>query len=1585
MQLESTEVVRRAQHDPQLIVRVRMLRPLQAPGEVTLSTQGQMLHSGPAPADTWTIDVPLVPNANIKVVVSEGDTERTTEFAFSTPDDRWVLHFIPGFHYDPVWWNTQAHYTETGYRMGDTVGPGLTLVREYLRKCFEDPDYTVALHQLPYLKTFLEAHPEDSAALRKHIHSGRCSIVGGTYNELSTTLISAEATARNAIYGTLFQTHLLNGDGHVWWQCDVFGHDPSFPSLMADTGHTAGAFARGPFHQWGAPRDQVNFPSEFYWMGPDGKQVLTHYMTGHYGYAYGKLATGSNWASKNSARRTAIIVEMFEDLKRPALTEHVLLPMHMDFIRPLENLGDVVRKWNEQVISPRAEMSTPQRYFDDLRSAIRDRNIRPPVITRDMNPVYTGCAVSFADLKTANRDAEVMLREAEIFATLACLHGASYPWRSIDRAWRQLLFNAHHDAVTGSMSDQVYVDVMYIYRDALEIATQVRDKALAYMNAHVVGLGGDGVVWNPGATPRRYGSGSSAVTVPACGFSHIRDGDQSDPLALQDGMIVLENDVVRAVIDPSRGGTITSLTDVRSRRELMRGPGNDLVVHDEYETLPGHGEGPWHLAPTGRRTSGATVAAQITTSNSTSVEMTARYAAFTRRMRYELQADGRLDMTTTIEDWAGSNKLLRVEFPIDLPGARPVYQTAAAVIGRPFARDIDTATDSWTLDQTCWQWVALGSTVVLEVVDDGDIVHRRALGVAEIVIGDDADNNIVDRAGQLAEALVKAGVTSTITRSSARRYGDLEYDSNLPDFRIAMGRTALTPNAGTTAQLRWTEQRDVPLLSVPHGHIGAVMASINGQQKIRVSLANASIEQRHIVADYSVALFNRGSVSAHISDDGTMGLNLMRSCTSWPAGVWIDKPARRLPDGASLETMHGSHTFRYALLPHRGDFREAALNRRGQDFNHPMVLTPPEIMTTRYGKTANSFVKIDPPGVLLTAMKPAGYPEAMWESPTKHGPRMVTAFRLWNGTGRPVDAKLEVRHLAAQKATRANLLEEPTGEELEVHERIITVPMQPNEMTTVLCLLQRARNDSGSLEVVDTAPAPSAYWLENLGEGVTGNGVLAVAPAGREVTLVDDHATMAIRVLNNDRRREAKVALSFTGPSDLQIELNPSTLTIPASGVGEATLHVTGTTASNASDGLIQISTSGSVTWPVTAAIWVRSSDDATTPAVTITNDAAIVEPNGILSAQIQNRTAGPITGEAAWLAPQILWPTMDQWRQRVTIPAGGTITVQAQLSSALDSYALLRFAYGGRLAYGPTIGVTSNPQKPFMAFDVQRLRLHRDRSATLRVTARSIAGLTGASQLTLETPEGWQVRQTSKIFRQHSGDAELTVAYEVTPTQQPDEAQIMAAGPHGARAVLQANVVPIQNARSTASLVIVDGRLDEWADAEFTEAQDDLGRVRAAARYDSGGLVLAFDVEDEVFNQTHAGAGIWQGDSVQFGLSTTPSSQLGYQESDFEYGAAQSPDGPIVWCWIAGTGGRTGQIEGAEVAVEVDGSRTRYEMRLPRSSLPPLRLKPGHALGFTYIANDNDGDGFRGATQWTRGISGGKDPSLFGDLILLP
>src|SRR5207249_4372692 len=97
------------------------------------------------------------------------------------------------------------------------------------------------------------------------------------------------------------------------------------------------------------------------------------------------------------------------------------------------------------------------------------------------------------------------------------------------------------------------------------------------------------------------------------------------------------------------------------------------------------------------------------------------------------------------------------------------------------------------------------------------------------------------------------------------------------------------------------------------------------------------------LAERSVAVLNRGTPGCVVTPDGTLHLSLMRSCSAWPSGIWIDGDCRTAPDGSSFAWQHWSHTFEYALVSGPGDWRVAGFSLAAEDHNHdpPTVTTSP--------------------------------------------------------------------------------------------------------------------------------------------------------------------------------------------------------------------------------------------------------------------------------------------------------------------------------------------------------------------------------------------------------------------------------------------------------------------------------------------------------------------------------------------------------------------------------------------------------------------------------------------------------------------
>ena len=398
----------------------------------------------------------------------------------------WTMWMVSHFHYDPVWWNTQGQFTESRLLMADEAGrlpdtrTAFELVRLHLEEARQDPDYKFVLAEIDYLKPHFDAHPEDRADLLAFIAGGRIEIVGGSYNEPNTNLTSAESTIRNAIYGLGYQRDVLGARPAVAWMLDAFGHDPGYPGLMAAAGLTESAWARGPFHQWGPDRTvgdntRMQFASEFEWLSPDGHGLLTAYMPNHY---------GAGWVTQDApdlaaAERAAY--GQFALLAPVAATRNVLLPVGADHVVPSRWATRIYRDWNSRYVWPRFVTALPGEFFAAVRHDAERRDVWITPQTRDMNPVYPGKDVSYIDTKQGQRAAEIAVEDGERLATLAWLAGADYPADGLDKAWRQLVFGAHHDAITGTEGDQVYLDLLAGWQEAHERGAAARDDAARYL------------------------------------------------------------------------------------------------------------------------------------------------------------------------------------------------------------------------------------------------------------------------------------------------------------------------------------------------------------------------------------------------------------------------------------------------------------------------------------------------------------------------------------------------------------------------------------------------------------------------------------------------------------------------------------------------------------------------------------------------------------------------------------------------------------------------------------------------------------------------------------------------------------------------------------------------------------------------------------------------------------------------------------------------------------------------------------------------------------------------------------------------
>ncbi len=228
--------------------------------------------------------------------------------------------------------------------------------------------------------------------------------------------------------------------------------------------------------------------------------------------------------------------------------------------------------------------------------------------------------------------------------------------------------------------------------------------------------------------------------------------------------------------------------------------------------------------------------------------------------------------------------------------------------------------------------------------------------------------------------------------------------------------------------------------------------------------------------DRTVALVNRGVPGFAVDTTGALHLSLLRSCTGWPSGVWIDPPQRTAPDGSTFQQQHWTHTFDAALVAGAGDWRATGLVRHGHEVNHPLHARVAAGTST----AAGSYLTVDSDGggdVVVTALKPTGNPLASGAAATTVDSVTV---RLYEAAGCPTDVRLRL-WTPATGATATNLLEAP-GETLPVRDGAVLLSLGGADIAQTA-----VRVGPIAAAVEPAAPAYAKYWLHNSGPAPTGN------------------------------------------------------------------------------------------------------------------------------------------------------------------------------------------------------------------------------------------------------------------------------------------------------------------------------------------------------------------------------------------------------------------------------------------------------------------------------------------------------------------
>lgn len=544
--------------------------------------------------------------------------------------------------------------------------------------------------QFKWLKTY---YPSVFDRVKSHVKEGRFLPIGGSWVEHDTNLPSGESLVRQFLYGQrLFESN-FGERCRTFWLPDTFGYSSQLPQLCQLAG------MKRFFTQKLSWNNINNFPhTTFNWVALDGSQVICH-MTPAETYTasahFGDVKRSITQHKSLDQDKTSLLVFGKGDGGGGPTFEH------LEKLRRCRGVSDKIG------LLPRVKMNTS---VDDFFDQLEDKIANGVDFTTWYGELYfelhRGTYTTQANNKRNNRKAEFLLREIELFATLATVKGDipsyKYPKEDIDNMWESVLLCQFHDCLPGSSIEMCYRDSDEIYAEAFATGQKLKREALK-----ALGFSGptskDNIDFiNPLPWYReeivKIPAEVSDAQVPS--YVLARGHSVMDTLHFsasglrrafvteaRPGVFQLANGNLRVEI---QNGVIISLYDVKADREVIsRGgkAGQFVIFDDKPLNWQAWDVEVYHLDSRKELKSGTTSIAENSSWCASVVTETQISEHSWIKTTISLKASSSkepslLEFESEVE-WRENKKFLKVEFPVDVRNTEASYETQYGIIRRP--------------------------------------------------------------------------------------------------------------------------------------------------------------------------------------------------------------------------------------------------------------------------------------------------------------------------------------------------------------------------------------------------------------------------------------------------------------------------------------------------------------------------------------------------------------------------------------------------------------------------------------------------------------------------------------------------------------------------------------------------------------------------------------------------------------------------------------------------------------------------------------------------------------------------------------
>lgn len=912
------------------------------------------------------------------------------------------VHVISNTHWDRAW---VYPFNETRLLLVEFMDNLLELLET-------DPKFHSFLldSQTIAVEDYLEFRPERKEQIKKFVKAGKL-IVGPWYNLPEEYIVNGESLVRNLVVGHS-QAEELGKVSKIGYTPFSYGQTSQMPQIYHGFDIDTIIFYRG-----------INTKkAEFILEGPDGSRVLgcrfgalSRFSYYFYVYRMARFGMGRDewwydWdrgalpfrlnnefhpnehyypldvAQENFDLSVLPkqVKKLIDDESEHFSTSHIACMQGFDCSSPDPNESLLAEESNKVAneLGHELFLDSLENFMNEMRKEVKDPEVlygesRNPGATGKWTNLMGDVLSSRTKIKRRNAQGEVALqRYAEPFSTLGWLVGGEYMKSTLDMTWKYLLQNHPHDNICGAGIDQMEKDMMYRFDQTDILSNGVMRRALS---AVVKQIDNNDIDINEAVVTVFNPSPFSRTEVVTFAID-LPDKSEYKGFSIRD----TEGNAISYTQTGSEsyGTLVRNLHDISLQLRSQR-----VQISAEFTDIPAFGYKTYHIKREEENIGSVNVKLK-----NTSVEPVME----NEFIKASINEDGSLDI---LDKRTGQNFI------------NMNYYEETGESGNPWIHMFPEENQTF---------LTLGTKAEISHVESSEFLTKfKVTNELTVPIGLEGEEGNYRRSDETVKMIIDT--TYTLRKNQPFVEVHTKINNNAEQHRVrAMFPTKLDVKVSAAEAAFDVIERDI-VVPESSPYYGRPTPQYPMHRFVDMSDENVG-----------VAIFNDGirEYEAVVDDDRTVAITLFRGFTATQSPVidqWDIYPWMKLSQSL------GENEWKYAIMPHSGNWEEGNIYREVERFNLPFE-------TGQSGKGGGnlpkmmSFISIEPKEIVLSTMKRAEKSDSL-------------ILRLFNPTDKEIEGSIKT--FKEMKEAWITNMNEKRREQLEVIGNTVNIIFDHKKIVTV--------------------------------------------------------------------------------------------------------------------------------------------------------------------------------------------------------------------------------------------------------------------------------------------------------------------------------------------------------------------------------------------------------------------------------------------------------------------------------------------------------------------------------------------------------